>query len=355
MSRIIGFCREFPADWRWLAGEKEGIRDSRKEPGGYPFRGTAYYLAQAAGRGGEPLRRQVIPSAAEEERRSGELTDPLGEDRWKPLPGACPRLVHRYPSRALFLLTDVCRLHCRHCFRRRFAGGGVGPASLEEAERTADYLRERPEVKELLVSGGDPLTVGAGNLAEVLGRFRRARPDLILRVGSRVPAVDPGELTGELAEVLAGAGPLWVSVQFNHSRELTGEAREALARLVDRGVPVLNQAVLLRGVNDDPAVLEALFQGLTAARVKPYYLFQGDLVPGTAHFRVPLERGWEIVRELRRRLSGLARPLYAVDLPGGGGKVPLEPQWLVREEGGWYYFRGPDGAEGRYPAEEEFS
>ncbi|MFP4613011.1 MAG: KamA family radical SAM protein [Spirochaetaceae bacterium] len=314
-------------------------------PASFPMRVTDYYRRLGEGPGGEPVRRQYEPTEAESVLSPWELEDPLGESRYE----VTDRLVHRYSDRVLLLVTDRCFVHCRHCLRRHFTGvenRHIGDAELEAA---AAYVDAHPEVKEVIISGGDGLAPSTERLQEIFERLRRRRGDLILRLGTRAPAVAPYRMDEKTATALAEAQPLWLVTQFNHPRELTEEASAALSRPIDSGVPVVNQTVLLAGVNDDVAVLEELFRELLMRRVKPYYLFQGDLARGTSHLRVPLARGVEIVRELRRRLSGLAMPTYAVDLPGGGGKVPLTESYFEEEEEEAYVFRNLEGERFRYP------
>ncbi len=294
-----------------------------------------------------PLRRQFIPTAAEFETLPYELADPLGEEHHSPL----PRLIHRHPDRALLLVTDQCAVHCRYCFRSRFTDGSHGAISTEELSAVESYLAAHSGVRELILSGGDALMLGDGALADILDAARRARPGIVFRVATRMPVVMPLRVTTELTRLLRAHAPLWVVLQVNHPNELDAEASHALGALADAGLPVINQTVLLAGVNDDAEVLEELFTALVRLRVKPYYLFQGDLAPGTAHFRVNLERALGIVAELRRRLSGLAMPVFAVDIPGGAGKVPLEPSALVGEDENGYQLRADNGEMYHYPRE----
>ena len=311
-------------------------------------------LAKTARRAGgqvppaDPLRRQFIPTAAELQVQLYELADPLGEEHHSPL----PRLIHRYPDRALLLVTDQCAVHCRYCFRSRFAGGSRGGISPAELSAVEGYLAEHSEIRELILSGGDGLMLGDGALADILDAARKGRPDIVFRVATRMPVVMPIRVTAELVRLLRAYASLWIVVQVNHPDELDAEASEALDVLADGGIPVVNQTVLLAGVNDDADVLEELFTTLVRLRVKPYYLFQGDLAPGTSHFRVNLERALGIVAELRARLSGLAMPVFAVDIPGGAGKVPLEPSALVGEDESGYQLRGVDGEVYHYPKED---
>jgi lysine 2,3-aminomutase len=315
----------------------------------FPTRVTDYYRRLARGPEGEAIRRQFEPSDAETVVSRWELGDPLGEDRY----AVTDRLVHRYADRVLLLATDRCFVHCRHCLRRHFTGTEDRHITGAELEEAGAYVDAHPQVREVIVSGGDALTIATHRLAALLDRLRRTRPGIIMRLATRAPAVAPSRIDDGLAEALAGRQPLWLVSQFNHPAELTEEATGALARLADRGVPLVNQTVLLGGINDDVEVLERLFRGLVARRVKPYYLFQGDLARGTSHFRVELRRGVAIVTALRARLSGLAMPTYAVDLPGGGGKVPLTESYFEGEEADAYLFRSIEGEIFRYPKEEQ--
>ncbi|MFP4566364.1 MAG: KamA family radical SAM protein [Spirochaetaceae bacterium] len=317
----------------------------------FPERVTEYYRRLADGPGGEAIRRQFESSAAETAVSRWELGDPLGESRY----AVTSRLVHRYRDRALLLATDRCFVHCRHCLRRHFTGREDRHITGEELEAAAAYIDGHPAVREVIISGGDALTIPTHRLGGLVARLRANRPDLILRLATRAAAVAPARVDEECAKLLGSRQPLWLVSQFNHPAELTRESTAALDRLAARGVPLVNQTVLLAGVNDEVGVLEDLFRGLIARRVKPYYLFQGDLARGTSHFRVPIGRGVEIVTELRRRLSGLAMPTYAVDLPGGGGKVPLTESYFETEEPEAYVFRSIEGELYRYPKEADLA
>lgn len=312
-----------------------------------PVRITDYYLTLMGDSPEDPIRRQAVPRVQELERREYELSDPLGEHRFK----ATDRMIHRYRDRVVLLVTDSCAMYCRHCFRRSFSGRRFGPVSDPDVEAACAYLAAHPEVTEVILSGGDPLTLPIGRLHSLLTSLRSARPEVVFRVGTRIPVVEPAAVSDALVDVLATAAPLWVVAQFNHPRELTPASTAAVSALVAAGIPVVNHTVLLRGVNDSVETLEALCHALVRRRVKPYYLFQGDLARGTAHFRVPLRRGLDLVRSLRRRISGLAMPTYAVDLPGGGGKIPLTESYLLGERDGFYRFAGPDGDTYTYPVE----
>lgn len=295
----------------------------------------------------DPIRRQVVPTLFEHAASGGETLDPLAEERHS----ATARLIHRYPNRAAFLTTDRCFIHCRHCFRRRFTGTFRGPANEGEIEDAARYVEEHPEIIELLFTGGDPFTLSDTHLETMIGAFRSRRPDLVIRLCTRAPAALPSRITPSLIALLTtfDTAPFFLMTQFNHVRELTKEALRATALFIDNGIPAMNQTVLLNGVNDDVDTLEALCNTLLANRIKPYYLFQGDLVSGTAHLRVPIEDGLKLETELRRRLSGLAMPLYALDLPEGGGKVPLVTTYLEGRRDGVLVFRTPSGELRSYP------
>jgi lysine 2,3-aminomutase len=312
-----------------------------------PFGVSRYYadLARDGDPRSDPIAAQFVPTQAEQTVLSYESADPIGDTRYL----AASRLVHHYPDRALLLVSDRCATYCRFCFRRHFTGNGGGRISDAQLEEACGYLSRTPGVKEILLSGGDPLMLSDRDLGLVIHRLLRVDPGYILRVCTRMPVVLPSRVTEDLARMLGNFGSVWVVVHANHPRELTGEFCRGIRLLQASGVPVLNQSVLLRGVNDDADTLEELFRGLVRVGVKPYYLFQVDLASGTAHFRIPMQRGIALMQELRRRLSGLALPTYAVDLPGGG-KVPVESS-LLRTEPDTFVLRGPDGGEYRYPRE----
>jgi lysine 2,3-aminomutase len=274
----------------------------------------------------------------------GELVDPIGDDAHSPRPG----VVHRYPDRVLLLLTSACAVHCRFCFRREFVGRPMRALSRAQLDGAFAYLAEHEEVWEVILSGGDVLAFPDRYLAGVLGRLRAIPHVRIVRFHSRVPAVWPDRLTADLGDLLRRFGPTYLVAHVNHPREVTPPFVEAVGRLIDRGVPVLSQSVLMRGVNDDAATLEALFRRLVEARVKPYYLHHPDLARGTGHFRVTIERGLDLMRQLRGRVSGLCLPTYVLDTPGGGGKVPLSPTYVHRLGAGTYRIEPPVGRPRRY-------
>lgn len=338
MSDLKGFT---------LTEEEKAFFSHQGKEDNLQFLVNPYYASLAEDVPDDPIRRQFLPLLSEYTILERELTDPLGEKSYSPV----PRLIHRYRDRVLLLVTDSCAMYCRHCFRRSFAGHEGRIVSSGEMERIAAYLADHREVNEILLSGGDPLTCTDGRLESILKAIREVRPDMAIRLATRIPVVLPQRITPELVDILRRNGPLWVVTQFNHSREITAQSERAAARLVDGGIPVLNQSVLLRGVNDSVSALEDLFQSLVRLRIKPYYLFQGDLAAGTSHLRVPLKRGRELMKELRTRISGLALPVYAVDMPGGGGKIPLTEDYSVGEDEENYYFRNIEGQEYAYPRE----
>ncbi len=265
------------------------------------------------------LSRQIVPSGEERDIKSGETADPLGESRYC----VTPRLVHQYPNRVLLLTTGACLGYCRYCFRRTFTGRGIGFIGPGELAEVLDYLVANPAVQEILVSGGDPLVATDGELVELLSAIRRVRPDLLLRLCTRANVFAPERFTDSLVSRLRGLRPLWVIPHINHPAELGRAQTDSLRKLVDSGIPIQSQTVLLRGVNDSATTLADLFHRLVCLGVKPGYLFQCDLALGVSSFRVPLSEGMAIWRTLRELLSGLSLPEYAVDLPGGGGKFPL--------------------------------
>ncbi|HZS37928.1 MAG TPA: KamA family radical SAM protein [Polyangia bacterium] len=274
-----------------------------------------------------PVRLQVVPTAAEAEVAPGEYVDPLGEDALTPEDAPC--IVHRYPDRVLFLALDRCAIYCRHCNRRRLVGQESGIVARAELEAGLDYIRRTPAIKDVLVSGGDPLTLSTEKLAWLLGELRAIEHVDILRIGTRVPVCLPMRVDDELCAALKRFHPLYINTHFNHPKEITDEARAACAKLADAGIPLGNQTVLLRRVNSDARVIEKLNRELLKMRVKPYYLFQGDPVTGTDHLRTPVGAGIEIMEHLRGRITGLGIPHLVIDAPGGGGKIPIGPNYVL--------------------------
>ena len=278
---------------------------------------------------GCPIRRQVIPRIEETWEDPDEMSDPCGEDSHMPVPG----LVHRYPDRVLFLVTDRCASYCRYCTRSRVVSG-VGEKELHtEFEAAFRYLERHTEVRDVLLSGGDPLLFSDAKLDALLTRLRAIKHIEFIRIGSRVPIFVPQRITPELCQMLQKHHPLWLSIHTNHPRELTTEVRDALALLANHGVPLGNQSVLLRGVNDNAEVMKSLVHKLLMCRVRPYYLYQCDLIQGSSHLRTSVADGIDIIEQLRGHTTGYAIPQFVIDAPGGGGKVPLNPDYvLVRDE-----------------------
>lgn len=299
----------------------------------------------------DPIARQFDPSLAELNELAEELVDPIGDATHSPLPG----IVHRYPDRLLLKLVSVCPVYCRFCFRRETVGPGNQGLSADELDAAIAYIAARPEIFEVILTGGDPLILSSRRLAEVFAKLN-AIPHLgIIRIHSRVPVVDPERVTPELVAALRGPKPVYVVVHANHAREFTGPARAACAALADAGLPLLGQSVLLRGVNDNEQALAELFRAMLTARVKPYHLNQLDKARGTSHFRVPLAEGQALLARLRGRLSGLGQPSYILDIPGGHGKVPVGPLYAEKAENGDWLISDPWGcvhhyAEGASPA-----
>ena len=293
------------------------------------------------------IRRQFVPSKKENEDTIGTL-DPLKEEE----NSKAERLVHRYHNRAAFFVTDNCFAYCRHCFRRRFTGKLIGEASEEEIRGAADYIKNHDEIREVLLTGGDLFTLSNASLDRLLSIFKKECPDVIFRLCTRAVATYPQRFTKELFDVIKKnqmGAPFFLMTQFNHPAELTEEALNAVKSFIDLGIPAFNQSVLLKGVNDKEDVLIDLSNKLLRNRIKPYYLFQGDLVRGTAHLRVPVERGLEIERNIRKELSGLGMPQYTIDLPEGGGKVILTHNYLIGKDVNDYIFETPDEEIRHYP------
>jgi lysine 2,3-aminomutase len=309
--------------------ERSGI--ARAERSGFPLSITPYYLSLCDPHDAAcPIRRQCIPTESEAITVRGDLRDPLGEEAHSP----APNLIQRYPDRALLIATDRCSVYCRFCTRSRMVGQDGGARSVERLAPAIDYLRAHPEIREVIVSGGDPLVMSTPRIARLLELVRSVPSIEIIRLATRAPVVLPMRITPSLCRVLRRFAPIWVMTHFNHPKETTPLAARACERLADHGLPVMNQTVLLRGVNDDPATLEQLFRGLINRRVRPYYLLQADPVRGTAHLRTPLATGLGIMEALQGRLSGIALPKFVVDTPGGRGKVPLTPDYVISREPG---------------------
>ena len=292
-----------------------------------------------------PIRRQVIPRLEETETAPWETLDPVGEDAHSPVPG----LVHRYPDRVLFLVTDRCAAYCRYCTRSRLVSNASGYDFHPEFDRQIAYIASHPEIRDVLLSGGDPLLFNDEKLEYLLGRLRAIPHVEFLRIGSRVPIFLPQRITPELCAMLRQFHPLFLSVHTNHPRELTTEVRDALGRLADAGIPLGNQSVLLRHVNDDPVVMKALVQKLLICRVRPYYIYQCDLIAGSSHLRSTVSRGLEIMDSLRGHTTGYAVPQYVIDAPGGGGKIPVNPGYILRKSAHKVLLRNFEGKVFEYP------
>ncbi len=273
----------------------------------------------------DPIRKQVVPTEAEMVPFTSMMEDSLAEDRHSPVPG----LVHRYPDRVLMLVTTQCASYCRYCTRSRIVGDPSATFSRAEFEMQLDYLKRTPQVRDVLLSGGDPLVLAPKILEEILSRLREIPHIEIVRIGSRVPVFMPMRITDELTDMLQKYHPLWMNIHVNHSNEITAELAEACDRLTRVGIPLGNQSVLLAGVNDNVHVQRQLVQDLVRIRVRPYYLYQCDLVEGAGHFRTPVGKGIEIIEGLRGHTSGYAVPTFIVDAPGGGGKIPVQPNYLI--------------------------
>lgn len=292
-----------------------------------------------------PIRRQVIPRVEETLTAPWEMSDPCGEDSHSPVPG----LVHRYPDRVLFLVTDRCASYCRYCTRSRLVSNASGYDFHPEFDRQMDYIRRHSAIRDVLLSGGDPLLLSDEKLDFLLGQLRAIPHVEFLRIGTRIPIFLPQRITPQLCAVLSRYHPLFVSIHSNHPRELTTEARDALGRLADAGIPLGNQSVLLRKVNDDPEVMKAHVQKLLICRVKPYYLYQCDLISGSAHLRASVRKGLEIIASLRGHTSGYAVPQYVIDAPNGGGKVPINPDYVLSRNADRVVIRNYQGAVFEYP------
>jgi lysine 2,3-aminomutase len=283
-------------------------------------------MAELIGQPSDPIGRQFLPSQAEVLTTPEERADPIGDEAHSPVAG----IVHRYRDRVLLKANHACAVYCRFCFRREMVGpDGVRPLSPAQLDAAFAYIAARPEIWEVIVTGGDPFILSPRRISDLMRRLDAVAHVKVVRFHTRVPAVDPDRVTGRLIAALkASSKTVYVALHANHARELTPAARAACARLVDAGVPMLGQTVLLRGVNDDPATLEALMRAMVETRIKPYYLHHADLAPGTGHFRTSIAEGQELMRALRGRVSGVCQPTYVLDIPGGHGKVPIGPAYL---------------------------
>jgi len=307
---------------------------------------TPYYMSLLAQHDPEqPLRRTVIPTTLEYKRTAGEADDPLGEDGHSPVPG----LVHRYPDRVLLLALDFCSTYCRYCTRSRVVGHGEIMPNEARLQQAVDYIRRTPTIRDVLISGGDPLALSEDRLDWLLTRLREIPHLEFVRIGTKMPAVLPQRITPSLCRMLRKHHPLWMSVHFLHPDECTPEAAQACGRLADAGIPLGAQTVLLKGVNDNVETMKQLMHGLLKMRVRPYYLYQCDPISGSAHFRTSVSKGLEIIEGLRGHTTGYAVPLFTIDAPGGGGKIPLQPNYVVGRDGDDLLLRNYEGRVYRYP------
>ena len=350
-------------DWRWQMRTRVRALDDlarifmlsaderaavEKHEGALPVGITPYYASlMGLDDPHEALRRTHIMTGGEYVRSPGEADDPLGEDHDTVVPG----LVHRYPDRVLFLTTGTCSTYCRYCTRARVVGnpGGEYQFSVKQWEKALAYLEQHTEVRDVLLSGGDPLTIGDDKLDWLLGRLRAIKHIEFLRIGTKIPVVLPQRITKDFTRMLRKHHPLWMSIHVTHPAELTDEVTESFARLADAGIPLGSQTVLLKGINDDAKVMVPLMQGLLKRRVKPYYLYQCDPIRGSAHFRTNVEKGLEIISALRGHTTGYATPMFCIDAPGGGGKILLAPDPVVGRDGDDLLLRNFEGKVYRYP------
>jgi lysine 2,3-aminomutase len=330
-------------DWKWqishrltsveeigqvinLTSQEES--DIRKVMDGFRIGITPYYASlMDPDDPKDPVRMQAVPVIAETHRGAADMEDPLHEDEDSPAPG----LTHRYPDRVLFLVTDQCSMYCRHCTRRRLAGENDGARSKQDIDACIAYIKKTPEVRDVLLSGGDCLCISDDKLEYVISELRKIEHVEIVRLGSRTPVVMPQRITDNLVGMLKKYHPIWLNTHFNHPKEMTPEATAALSKLADAGIPLGNQTVLLRGLNDRPNIMRELVHTLVKNRVRPYYIYQCDLSLGIEHFRTKITKGIELIECLRGHTSGYAVPTFVVDAPGGGGKIPVMPQYLISQ------------------------
>lgn len=286
-----------------------------------------------------PIRKQAVPTAAEVYQSPADLLDPLHEDEDSPVTG----LTHRYPDRVLFLITDMCAMYCRHCTRRRFAGHNDCETTMERIDKAIEYIAATPVIRDVLLSGGDALLVSDTLLEYIISKLRAIAHVEVIRIGSRTPVVCPQRITDDLVNMLKKYHPIWLNTHFNHPNEITAESAEACAKLANVGIPLGNQSVLLRGINDSADVMKALMHALVKMRVRPYYIYQCDLSMGLEHFRTPVSKGIEIIENLRGHTSGYAVPTFVVDAPGGGGKIPVMPNYVISQTPGKVILRNFEG------------
>jgi len=342
-------------DWKWqvknrietldelkkyinlTADEEEGVKKSLKT---LRMAITPYYISLINPDNPNcPVRKQAIPTGLETHQSAADLLDPLHEDEDSPVSG----LTHRYPDRVLLLITDMCSMYCRHCTRRRFAGQKDDESASDKIDKAIEYIAKTPQVRDVLLSGGDALMVSDARLENIIKRIREIPHVEIIRLGTRTPVVCPQRITDDLVNMLKKYHPIWVNTHFNHTDEITAESMEACAKMANAGIPLGNQSVLLRGVNDCVYVMKKLVHELVRMRVRPYYIYQCDLSMGLEHFRTPVSKGIEIIEGLRGHTSGYAVPTFVVDAPGGGGKTPVMPQYVISQSPGRVVLRNFEG------------
>ncbi|MFW5888913.1 MAG: lysine 2,3-aminomutase [Bacillota bacterium] len=297
-----------------------------------------------------PIRKQTIPSIEELHVSDNDMVDPLAEDTDSPVPG----LTHRYPDRVLFLITDMCSMYCRHCTRRRFAGQSDERMPKERIDKAIKYIKETKEVRDVLLSGGDALLVSDNFLEDIIKRLREIDHVEVIRIGTRTPVVLPQRITQDFVDMLKKYHPIWLNMQFNHYDEITKESKAAIDLLADAGIPLGNQSVLLKGINDSVDIMKTLVQRLVQIRVRPYYIYQCDLSLGIEHFRTPVSKGIEIIEGLRGHTSGFAVPTFVVDAPGGGGKIPVMPNYVISQAPGKIVLRNYEGVISTYSEPQGF-
>ncbi|WMI82056.1 lysine 2,3-aminomutase [Anaerotignum sp. MB30-C6] len=313
---------------------------------------TPYYLSLIdPDNPDDPIRKQAIPTSYELEKSDCDLEDPLHEEGDSPVPG----LTHRYPDRVLLLITDKCAMYCRHCTRRRFAGQNDCCLPMSQIDKAIEYIGKNPIIRDVLISGGDPLLLSDNNLELIIKKLRNIPHVEVIRIGTRVPVVMPQRITPRLAEMLKKYHPLWINTHFNHPNEITPESKKACELLANVGIPLGNQAVLLRGVNDCLHVMKKLMHELVKIRVRPYYIYQCDLSMGIKHFRTKVSKGIEIVEGLRGHTSGFAVPTFVIDAPGGGGKIPVMPSYVISRAENKVILRNFEGVITTYSEPEEYS
>lgn len=328
--------------------EENGVKESLKT---LRMAITPYYLSLIDPNDPNcPIRKQSVPTIAETHQAGADLLDPLHEDEDSPVPG----LTHRYPDRVLFLITDQCSMYCRHCTRRRFAGQHDCESPKERIQKSIDYIARTPQVRDVLLSGGDGLLVSDAMLESIIERLRAIPHVEIIRIGTRTPVVCPQRITDDLVNMLKKYHPIWVNTHFNHPNEITPESAEACAKLANAGIPLGNQSVLLRGVNDCVHIMKQLVRNLVKIRVRPYYIYQCDLSMGIEHFRTPVSKGIEIIEALRGHTSGYAVPTFVVDAPGGGGKIPVMPQYMISQGPNKVILRNYEGVITTYTQPEDY-